>query len=69
MKFKKKINLNINRFRFKCRRVSIRRITTDRYGRTVAELSIDGINVQQFMVVNGWGKIYERYADPCHWAQ
>ena len=51
------------------RRVSIRRITTDRYGRTVAELSIDGINVQQFMVVNGLAKIYERYADPCPWAQ
>ena len=51
------------------RRVSIRRITTDRYGRTVAELSIDGINVQQFMVVSGLASIYERYADPCPWAQ
>ena len=51
------------------RRVSIRRITTDRYGRTVAELSIDGVNVQQFMVVNGLASIYERYADPCPWAQ
>ena len=51
------------------RRVSIRRITTDRYGRTVAELSVDGVNVQQFMVVNGLASIYERYADPCPWAQ
>ena len=51
------------------RRVSIRRITTDRYGRTVAELSVDGVNVQKFMVVNGLAKIYERYADPCPWAQ
>ena len=51
------------------RRASIRRITTDRYGRTVAELSIDGVNVQQFMVVNGLASIYERYADPCPWAQ
>ncbi len=51
------------------RRESIRRITTDRYGRTVAELSIDGVNVQQFMVVNGLASIYERYADPCPWAQ
>ena len=51
------------------RRVSIRRITTDRYGRTVAELSIDGVNVQQFMGVNGLASIYERYADPCSWAQ
>ena len=44
------------------RRVSIRRITTDRYGRTVAELSTDGVNVQQFMVVNGLASIYEKYA-------
>ena len=51
------------------RRVSIRRVTTDRYGRTVAELSVDGVNVQQFMVVNGLASIYERYADPCPWAQ
>ena len=51
------------------RRVSIRRITTDRYGRTVAELSVDGVNVQQLMVVNGLASIYERYADPCPWAQ
>ena len=51
------------------RRVSIRRITTDRYGRTVAELSVDGVNVQQFMVVNGLASIYEKYADPCPWAQ
>ena len=35
------------------RKVTIRRITTDRYGRTVAELFIDGSNVQQQLVASG----------------
>ena len=48
--------------------VEIRRITKDRYNRTVAELSITGINVQQLMVTKGHATIYERYADPCPWA-
>ena len=51
------------------RQVSIRRVTTDRYGRAVAELSIDGFHVQQFMVVNGFGEIYERDGDTYPWAQ
>ena len=51
------------------KQVDIRRITTDRYGRTVAELSTNGVNVQQFMVASGMARIYERYADPCPWAQ
>ena len=51
------------------RRIYIHQIMTARYGRTVAKLSIDGVNVQQFMVVNGLASIYERYADPCPWAQ
>ncbi len=49
--------------------VEIRRITKDRYDRTVSELSIDGINIQQLMVSNGYATIYERYADPCFWAK
>ena len=48
--------------------VGIRRITKDRYERTVAELSLTGINLQQLMVSKGHAIIYERYADPCHWA-
>ena len=48
--------------------VGIRRITKDRYDRTVAELSITGINVQQLMVTKGHATIYERYSDPCPWA-
>ena len=46
--------------------VSIRRITKDRYGRTVAELFKNDINVQELIVKKGYGKIYERYADQCN---
>ena len=47
--------------------VSIKRITKDRYGRTVAELFKDEINVQELIVDKGYGKIYEKYADQCEW--
>ena len=49
-------------------KVSIRRITKDRYERTVAELAKDGINIQKMMVSKGYAKIYKKYADPCPWA-
>ena len=48
-------------------KVSIRRITNDRYRRKVSELFINGINVQELIVQKGYGKIYERYADQCDW--
>ena len=48
--------------------VSIRRITKDRYERTVAELARDGVNIQKLMVLKGYAKIYKKYADPCPWA-
>ena len=48
--------------------VSIRRITKDRYERTVAELAKDGVNIQKLMVLKGYAKIYKKYADPCPWA-
>ena len=48
--------------------VSIRRITKDRYERTVAELAKDGLNIQKLMVSRGYAKIYKKYADPCPWA-
>ena len=51
------------------KKVSIRRITNDRYGRTVSELFINGINVQELIIQKGYGKIYERYADQCDWTQ
>lgn len=49
------------------KKVSIRRIANDRYGRTVGELFINGINVQEVIVQKGYGKIFERYADQCPW--
>ena len=51
------------------KKVSIRRITNDRYRRKVSELFINGINVQELIVQKGYGKIYERYADQCDWTQ
>ncbi len=48
--------------------VSIRRITKDRYGRTVAEISKDGINIQERLVREGLASIYQRYAKQCSWS-
>ncbi len=48
--------------------ITIRRIDTDRYGRTVAELFADGANVQEQLVASGHAEIYRRYAKPCAWA-
>ena len=49
--------------------VSIRRITKDRYGRTVAELSRGSMNIQKRLVGKGYAKIYQRYADQCKWSR
>ena len=49
------------------RKVAIRRITSDRYGRTVAELFVNGSNVQQQLVASGHASIYWRYAAQCPW--
>ena len=49
------------------RDVGIRRITKDRYGRTVAELFVDGSNVQQQLVPSGHTEIYWKYAHQCGW--
>ena len=51
------------------KKVSIRRITYDRYGRTVGELFKNEINVQELIVQKGYGKIYKRYADQCEWSK
>ena len=51
------------------RKVGIRRITKDRYGRTLAELSIGTTNVQQEMVGNGHAEIFWRYAHQCRWTK
>ncbi len=47
--------------------VSIRRITKDRYGRTIAELSKGRMNIQKQLVSKGYAQIYQRYADQCRW--
>ena len=49
------------------KKVSIRRITNDRYGRTVGELFKNDINIQELIVQKGYGKIYKRYSDQCEW--
>ena len=49
--------------------VSIRRITKDRYGRTVAELSKDGVNIQERLVDKGFASVYKRYSDQCDWSR
>ena len=51
------------------KKVGIRRITADRYGRTVAELFHGTANVQQEMVATGYAEIYWRYADQCPWTK
>ena len=50
------------------RSVGLRRITIDRYGRTVAELFVDEMNVQLAMIASGKAEIDWRYADQCSWA-
>lgn len=51
------------------KKVFIKRITTDRYGRTVAELLIDDINIQKLLVNKGYAKVYERYSYQCDWTK
>ena len=49
--------------------VTIRRITEDRYGRTVAELSKSPMNIQEHLVEKGFARIYERYSSQCEWSK
>ena len=49
------------------RKATIRRITTNRHGRTVAELFVNSSNVQQKLVAKGHASICWRYADQCYW--
>lgn len=51
------------------RNVGIRRITTDRYGRTVAEIYHNGQNIQQALVAAGHADIYWKYAHQCEWSR
>ena len=49
--------------------VSIKRITKDKYGRTVGELFKNGVNIQELIVEKGYGKIYKKYAYQCEWSK
>ena len=49
--------------------VTIRRITEDRYKRTVAELSKGPMNIQEHLVEKGFARIYEKYASQCEWSK
>ena len=51
------------------RMVNLRRVTTDRYGRTVGELYIDGMNVQQAMVASRHAEIDWKHAHQCPWTR
>ena len=51
------------------KKVGIRRITEDRYERTVAELFLGQTNVQQEMVAIGHAEILWRYAHQCPWTE
>ena len=50
-------------------KVSIKRITNDRYGRTVGELFKNEVNIQELIVEKGYGKIYKKYAFQCEWTK
>ena len=47
--------------------VHIRRLNTDRYGRTVAELFIGEENLQKELVNKGHAKVFWKYANQCSW--
>ena len=49
------------------KQISLKRITKDRYGRTVGELFKNGLNVQEMIVEKGYGKIYKKFSPQCKW--
>ena len=49
------------------KKVTIKKIDTDRYGRTVAEIFIEGTNIQKLMVKNGFAKLHRKYSFQCDW--
>lgn len=53
--------------KIKGKKVSIRRVTEDKYGRTVGELSLNGENLQELLVKEGHAEIYKKYSKPCKW--
>ncbi len=53
----------------KGKEITIKRITYDRYGRTVAELYKNKVNIQQHLVEKGLAKVYKKYAHQCEWSR
>jgi len=51
------------------KKVFIKRITKDKYGRTVAELFKRDINIQELIVKKGYGRIYRKYENQCSWSK
>ena len=51
------------------KQISLKRITKDRYGRTVGELFKNGLNIQKMIVDKNHGKIYKKYSHQCKWAK
>ena len=49
--------------------VSFKRITNDRYGRTIGELFKNEVNIQELIVEKGYWKIYKKYAHQCEWSK
>jgi len=49
--------------------VKIKRITYDRYGRTVAELYKGKKNLQKHLVDLGLAKVYKKYSHQCNWSK
>ena len=49
--------------------VYIKRISNDRYGRTIGELFKNEVNIQELIVEKGYGKIYKKYAFQCEWSK
>ncbi len=47
--------------------IILKRITTDRYNRTVGELYADNINIQELLYKKGLARIYKKYAYQCPW--
>lgn len=43
--------------------VSCRAVNTDRYGRTVAECFVGKVNLNGWLVANGWALAYRRYSE------
>ena len=50
------------------KKVLVRRVTEDKYGRTVGELSFNGENIQELLVKEGHAEIYKKYSKPWKWA-